>query len=85
MSRINRSSLSASSTKTASRAAVLSSSLSSDVVDASVGWESGVRVSYIGRDSFLISLDVSWAEIPTTGMLESFSANWIGVSLRYFF
>ena len=56
-----------------------------DVVDASAGWEAGVRVSYIGRESFLISLDLSWAEIPTTGLLESFSANWMGVSLRYFF
>jgi len=56
-----------------------------DVGAPTAGWETGVRVSYIGREAFLVSFDVSWAEVPTTGLLETFSASWVGVSLRYYF
>lgn len=56
-----------------------------DVGDTGEGWETGVRVSYIGRESFLISLDFNWADLPTTGLVEAFSANWVALSLRYYF
>lgn len=42
-------------------------------------------LSYIGRDSFVLSLDISQAKIPTSGILETLDITAMGFSLQYFF
>lgn len=47
--------------------------------------ETGVKLSYIGRDAFLLGVFTSWARTPTTGLLGDLTVMWAGVTLQYFF
>ena len=47
--------------------------------------EGGFKLSYIGRDAFLLSFFVNWARVPTDGLVEDLTVHWTGVSLQYFF
>jgi len=47
--------------------------------------ESGIRLSYIGRESFVLSLDMSWSRVPTVGIIQEFDVSSLGLSMRYFF
>lgn len=47
--------------------------------------KAGLRLSYIGRESFVLSVDLMWIEVPTLGLLEEFSAGWTGVTMQYYF
>lgn len=42
-------------------------------------------LSYIGRESFVLSLDISKARIPTSGALDAVDITAVGFSLQYFF
>lgn len=48
-------------------------------------WEAGGSISYIGRESFVVSLDFSRANVPAHGIVETYHVNWFGGSLRYYF
>ena len=47
--------------------------------------EVGIRLSYIGRESFVLSVDLSWAQVPSTAYLEGFNASWTGLTVQYYF
>jgi len=48
-------------------------------------WKSGLVLSYIGRDSFVFSLEVSQARIPTPGILDTVDITSMGFSIHYYF
>jgi hypothetical protein len=47
--------------------------------------EAGFKLTYIGRDAFLLSFFVNWARVPTDGLVEDLTVTWTGFSLQYYF
>jgi hypothetical protein len=45
----------------------------------------GIKLAYIGRDAFLLGLNMSWSRVPTDGLIEDLTVASTGVSLHYFF
>jgi hypothetical protein len=47
--------------------------------------EGGVKLTYIGRDAFMLNVFVNRARVPTDGLVRDLTVTWTGVSLDYYF